>query len=458
MKNYKFLFVFISLFLIYSCEETTIYQTDPALTNDAFHGAVSGKILQKESGAKITVSQEKIIDSTSVNVSDGTFRIEELPLGNYDLRVEAENYRIYNYHNIAVNGGGTTYLGILDLSTVPDLVSGHYPEDKDEIVFDPRSSSLTISLQFTQPMDRESVEEAFSTQPATEGIFFWGNYTSSPTDLYWVNTADRSSSGATITTYSKITSFTYRMSQKDCFTDTTYNVQLSTSAKDTAGNFLRFPLEFSFSTVQSATSLNGIQTVPYHGDIDIDLENSGIQIIFPRRMNQESVESNLTISPGSDLIYIWPEKNQLTIYTGGAFMADTLYSVQIDSLAEDMDGIKMGNQFSFYFTTSEITVKSSSPRNGELFVPNNSEITIWFNTYMTKSSVQNAFSISPAINGTFYWGTIYNNRDKTAITFTPSGNFLDNTKYEVIISTEAEDLFGSKLPEAYTISFVTRPE
>jgi len=226
-------------------------------------------------------------------------------------------------------------------------------------------------MTFTQPMDRESVEQAFSTNPPTEGIFYWGQYSQAPTWIYYEDAwnAGGFDPGATITTFSKITSFSYRVSQKDSYTDTTYRVHLSTAAKDTSENHLRFPLEFSFSTVQSSSTLNGIQTMPYHGDVDVELLlSSGIRITFPRNMDHESTENALYMTPASDIIFIWPQFNELVIYTGGVLRADTKYTITIDSVAMDRDGNKLGYPFQFSFTTAEVGLSSTYPNNGELFV------------------------------------------------------------------------------------------
>lgn len=247
------------------------------------------------------------------------------------------------------------------------------------------------------------------------------------------------------------------MSQKDSFVDTTYFINLSTEAKDTLGNNLRFPLEFHFRTIQSSSTQNGIQTNPYHGDVDVDLiANEGIQITFPRNMNKPSVENAITVSPSNDVIYLWPEKNSLTIYTGGVYHSNTTYNVTIDSTAKDLDGVLMGNPFSFSFSTAEIGMQSTSPRNGQVFVDLNQKIIMRFNTYMIKSSVQNAFSISPNISGAFEYDP--NNNSRNTITFVPSRNYNTNTKYTVTISEAAKDLYGSYLAEPYEFSFVTRPE
>lgn len=453
----KLILLVSTLFLITGCEKN-IYEADPRFFNDAMHGAIVGKVSQTSSEAVITVSQVNPVASTSINSTDGSFALSNLPIGNYDLTIEADDYRIYRLCNVKVEGAGNTYVGEIDLSTVPDLVSSHYPENKQEIVYNNRYSRLTISILFTQPMDRESVEKAFSTVPETEGIFHWGQYSEAPNRIYYFDKPEDwgYDEGATITTYSKITSMSYQMAQKDCFTDTTYKVILSTEAKDTAGNALRFPLEFSFSTVQSSITQTGIITSPYHGDVYVDLiSGSGIQITFPRNMDPVTTEKALSISPASDnIITIWPARNRLTIYTGGVYYAETTYLITIGADAEDLDGVKLGNPFSFSFTTAPVSVNSTYPRNGELFVSADEEIRINFNTYMIKSSVQNAFSITPQVSGYIDW--YYNS--KTSLEFVPSQNFTYNTKYTVTIDTQAKDLFGAHLPESYTFSFIIRPE
>lgn len=440
-----------------TCEENNYYDADPRFFNDAMHGSIIGKVLQYTSNAKVIVSQVHPVDSAVINDSDGSFEIPDLPIGNYDVTIKAENYRIYKLCNVMVQGGGNAYIGEVDLSTIPDLISSHYPDDLDEIIYNNRYSRLTISIIFTRPMDRSSVEKAFSTNPPTEGIFHWGQYSTAPSRTYYTDKAENwgYDVGATITTYSRITGFSYQVAQKDSYVDTSYTVKLSTQAKDTAGNHLRFPLEFSFSTIQSSSTQNAILTYPSHGDNAVDLLSSGgIQITFPRNMDPVSTENAIVYSPAGEVIYIWPKYNQLTVYTGGVLRADTDYSFTIDSTAMDMDGIKLGNQFTFSFRTTSVNITSTSPRNGEVYVSANSPINLNFNTYMLKSSVQNAFSISPAVSGSLDW---YHD-SKTTMRFSPSLNFQHNTKYTVTIGTQAEDIFGSSIKEPYIFSFIVRPE
>jgi len=104
-------------------------------------------------------------------------------------------------------------------------------------------------------------------------------------------------------------------------------------------------------------------------------------------------------------------------------------------------------------------VESTQPRNGELFVNYESPyVTLRFNTYMVKSTVEKAFHISPDVSGSFRWEGKDGSGGKKSITFFPSESLAPNTKYTVTLGTEAEDIYGTGLKEPYTFSFVTRPE
>jgi hypothetical protein len=459
-KSIAGMLVIISLFL--GCKETIVeYGLPKEQINDALHGDIVGKVVQKNSGGVVVVSQVASIDSTAINESDGSFEFRDLRIGNYDLTVKSDNYRYYVLNNVQIQGGGVTYVGELDLSTVPELVSSVYPEDKSEVVYDWRYGRITISILFTHPMDRASVEKAFSTDPPSTGIFYWGNYTTAPmSTMYAATNSARFEEGATITTFSKITSMTYQMSEVNSFVDTTYTVTLSTDAKDTSGNYLRFPLVFSFRTVESYVTVYGIQTSPVNGDVDITplSYSGGITLTFPRRMDPVSTEAALQIDPPLNRAVLWPSGNVMNIWTGGPFPSDTTITVQIDGTAKDKDGVSLNQTFSFWFRTAAFSLRSTSPANAQLYVPTTGSVNLYFNNYVDKGSIQSAFSISPSAAGTIdyardYYGVAYLDQ----IVFTPSSQFQANTKYTVTLSTAAKDINGIGMKSPYQFSFVTRP-
>ena len=464
----KYLIFGLLAMTILSCTKTVEKIISPEIDPNASMGSIVGLVLQKDSNARVVVRQATPIDSTLINPADGQFRIDSLRVGNYDLYVKASNYGTYWIRNVVVNAGGVTYVGEIRLSNVPDMVSAFYPEDGAEIVFNRRWSQISISVRFNEPMDRESVEQAFSTDPPSEGVFYWGTFTQIPTPRYFwdeLGYSDRGKAGsqepgANITTFSKVKAFTYRMARKDGYTDTTYTITISTAAKDTAGNHMQFPLQFRFSTVQSASTQNAILTQPEHGDIYVDpMANSSIFITFPRRMDQASVENGLVISPATDAIFVWPTGNQLKIFTGGPLRCETTYQIHIPATVLDLDGVALGEAFDFSFETAPVQVIGSIPQSGEVFVSRDAKMSMQFNTFMILSSVQNAFSITPQTSGKFIRGyETSNGRPRNVVTFIPSGRLAPNTKYTVTVDTRAVDLHGTNLKEDYSFSFVTEPE
>jgi len=77
-------------------------------------------------------------------------------------------------------------------------------------------------------------------------------------------------------------------------------------------------------------------------------------------------------------------------------------------------------------------------------------IRITFNEPMDQNSVEQAFSITPAINGVFAWST--NGR---VVTFTPARELQAGTLYFVVIDTGAKDLAGNSIPQSKSFGFTT---
>ncbi|MCD6165792.1 Ig-like domain-containing protein [bacterium] len=471
MKGLKIACVLLVAFCLFlgGCTkeiEKIVYKSNPG---DDGYGTIVGKVLQKDSQAKVIVRQAVIIDSTWIDSTDGTFRIDSLQAGNYEVVIIADHYGTYRVPDVWVNSGAVSYVGEIELSRYPDLIHSHYPDNREEIVlywyhgWYGRYSSIRIIINFTEPMDRQSVEEAFSTIPSTEGTFYWSQRIYEPYSR-WSGAYSSSSLGgggyqsAELTTYSHIRSMMYILNQRYCWVDTTYQVILSTAAHDTLGNHLEFPLQFSFSTVESRTTLTSIQTDPEDGAQDVSLRHyMSIFITFPKRMDPTSVENAISITPQTEFgeVFLWPEANELKIYTGGPLMADTTYIIRIDSTAKDLDGNPLDEPFQFSFRTEPVRIRKTSPQNGEIYVDRWPKIYIYFNTYMIRSTLPGAFSILPSVEGNFYW----DDDDPTKVYFRPQGtSLLPNTKYTVTIDTTVLDLHGTPLKEPYQFSFVTRPE
>ena len=433
--------------------ERIVYENNP----NSPCGKIVGVVVQKESGARVYVKQEVLMDSTVIDPETGAFEIDSLTAGNYDLLVIAENYGTYR-ENVMVFDESVTYTGEIVLSQLPDLIHSHFPDDQAEIVVS-SYSWISVIINFSDAMDRESVEQAFSTEPSTEGKLYWSQSVWEPYS-YWYLYGNWDGPGlapesepADISTFTHVRCLQYRMESKYVETNTEYRIVLSAAAHDTAGNHLLFPLEFSFRTIESAQTQTAILTDPDDGAENVSLRNNkSIYVTFPKRMDRASVENAVTMTPEANTIFLWPKDNQLKIYTGGPLMADTTYVITIDATAHDLDGVPLEEVFRFSFTTESVRITGTYPQNGEVFIELTPKIYIHFNTYMIASTLQGAFSIRPEVGGRFEWDD-YNQ----CVCFYPQ-KLQPLTKYTIQVDTSVTDYLGTPLKEPYEFSFVSRPE
>ncbi len=96
-------------------------------------------------------------------------------------------------------------------------------------------------------------------------------------------------------------------------------------------------------------------------------------------------------------------------------------------------------------------ISLSSIENGQQDIDINASIVISFSEPMNRTSVEDAFSISGNITGTFSW-------DGNDLIFRPDKPFDHLTSYTVIIAKDAKDIQGNLLKEDLAFSFTTEPE
>jgi hypothetical protein len=426
-------------------------------------GNIVGRVDPATSGARVIVEQTGPVDSTTIDPGTGAFLVAGLRPGTYDLVIRADNRRIERLERIAVYAGSVSYVGAIVLSTTPDPVRSFAPGDRSEVVMYSYGNRLAIGIDFVVPMDRASVEAAFSTDPPTTGVFYWSQHPPA-TGTDYTGARDTAAPppgyqdvapGGEITTFRNIRSLRFIPRLRDTFVDSTYVVTLSSAARDSTRHEMRFPLRFSFRTIQSGSSLRTIQTQPEDGARNVSLlGSSSLRITFPRRMDRASVENALTITPATVPIFLWPADNDLVLYTGGPLRALTTYTVHIDATARDLDGTPLAGPFEFSFGTEAVAIRGTSPSNGQVFVDFSTNLRVYlsFSTYIVRSTLAQAWSIVPAANGQFIWS------DNTSVSFEPNAPLAPNTKYTVTISGAMQDLHGSTLASPYSFAFVTRPE
>jgi hypothetical protein len=473
---------------------------------------IAGKVLQADSKASVSLEQGRPVFSASIDPTDGYFVFEEVPPGTYRFKITAQGYDTFAT-TIKIEPGYSYEFGnvlLAELSgesedTVPSTYD-HYPQDNAEMIYLPPdkysegSQRLFISVSFDRPMDRQSVEEALSIDPPVDGGYFvWFqnmrkfNYQQTQAQqpqylwdgLYMENKVTLASTAslmlldstsvpggstpsAEITTYSVAKSFTFYFPKASCFTDTTYTIKIARTAVDTGGTPLDSTLEFTFKTIQSAITYSGIEMLPHNGDDWVSLlASKGIQITFPRRMNEESVGQNLSINVLSDPILLWRDYNHLTVYTGGIFVPETTYIITINAAAQDLDGEALGEDEILSFQTEPIRITQTSPARGELGVNKAATIVLTFNTNMDRTSFVPVAALKDAdgdtVEGQFnnYGYRINNMNDSiynlNQIIFDQSRDLKANTLHTLTIEPGAKDLNGYPMRNGYKLEFITMP-
>lgn len=98
-------------------------------------------------------------------------------------------------------------------------------------------------------------------------------------------------------------------------------------------------------------------------------------------------------------------------------------------------------------------VVSSSPADGDTAVHLNTNITFNFDNLMNMDSTENAFSITPYMDGNFSWED-----NQRRMIFDPTGMLQPGSEYTVTLSTSANSFFDVSMEEEYSFSFSTRSE
>ena len=225
-----------------------------------------------------------------------------------------------------------------------------------------------------------------------------------------------------------------------------------TTGKDLAGNSMKNPYRFSFTTAEPPTITN---TMPKNNSIDIP-KNQSIMITFSREMNKVATESAISTSPSILGIFAWDASGRTVTWDPNVdLQADTKYSITIDVKARSKAGLYLQIPYIFSYTTAQIHditppyIVSTNPTNNQKEVDVNTKIAIVFNEAMNKTATENAISISPGSIVKKSWSN-----DSRVLSLTVS--MEEGKSYTVTISSGAKDLAGNSLLYPYKFSFSTK--
>ncbi len=240
--------------------------------------------------------------------------------------------------------------------------------------------------------------------------------------------------------------------------NTTYNITISTGAKNTAGTALANPFIWSFSTALTPDTTAPLVSFTAPANLDTSVAiNRKIIATFNEAMDPATiVAANLTVTgpsgsvagavtyaAGSFAVTFSPSSNLATSAT---------YTVMIKGPAgvTDLAGNFMAANYIWSFTTAAAPdttkpqISSTNPADIATSVPIDHTVNATFSKAMNPLTITTAnFTLMDGVNSVA--GTVAYDVPSNIATFTPLSPLAFSTTYTALITTGATDLAGNAL-------------
>jgi hypothetical protein len=248
---------------------------------------------------------------------------------------------------------------------------------------------------------------------------------------------------------------------------TNYSATLTSGVKDLAGNGLRVPFTWTFTTADVRPFVTLIS--PANGASGI-ATNTVVNITFSEAMDQASIVAAGTITmkntvtgtaiPGT--VTYNPATNVATFTPTNILSPLTAYTVTVSTAAKDITGNTLAAPFISTFTTAAApdttppTVTSVFPAAGATNVPTNTAPTITFSEAMDGNTINGTtITLKNTTTGTAVAGTVSYNTTTHIATFTPTVALANGTGYTITVTTGVKDVAGNALATQFTSTFTT---
>lgn len=154
---------------------------------------------------------------------------------------------------------------------------------------------------------------------------------------------------------------------------------------------------------------------------------------------------SLTKDDNSEEYSIVLNEKTLTIFLTSGFESNRLYTLSINTDAEDKNGNSLSSDFKWNISTKESDIRPevNSFENLE------TSLTFNFNTPIKRNAFSSCFSISPSIDYFLY----FQNDDKTASVIFEEP-LKNNERYIIKLTTDLENIYNNKLLEQYSNTFI----
>lgn len=225
-----------------------------------------------------------------------------------------------------------------------------------------------IDLEFSEPVDRASVERRFRIVPYVGGTFTWDR------DTVAIFTPAKKLPSATEFTVSLLAGFSDRAG--------------NVAPDDTAA--------FAFRTVGPPVVLSA---EPRDGTAGLAADAT-VTLTFDRLMDTAAVEASIAVSPAIPYRSSWSGPS-LTLTFRAPLAFGTTYTVTVGTDAADTDGSHLTGSYATAFTTVQagLGVRATVPAGGVSGIGIQTPIAVLFDGPIDPASIVGALRITPPVDG-----------------------------------------------------------
>lgn len=250
---------------------------------------------------------------------------------------------------------------------------------------------------------------------------------------------------------------------------TGYTFNVTTGAKDLAGNALAstFVATFTTAAVTDTTAPTIVTRSPTNGQANVAI-NSNVTVTFSEPMDPATINSTtISIAPTSGggavpaTVTYNAATNTATLDPTSDLANNTSYTLTVTTGVKDVAGNALAATSTSTFTTVPDTiaptVTGTSPVSGAANVPVTSVVTVTFSENMDATTINGTtFTLKTTAGSVAVAGTVsYNAATRTA-TFTPTSNLAAATNYTATVTTGAKDSAGNALAVNASFTFTTQ--
>ncbi len=288
-----------------------------------------------------------------------------------------------------------------------------------------------LTIYFSEPMERASVEAAFRSPNASQFLFQW------------------------------MDDATLKITPAQPFSaDDRIEITLGVGAKTAKGLVLPREVTLSYRTPGLLT-VSQVLPAPQADSVSPD---SAVVVAFnqpvvPLGADSASLPAGFTLEPAASGRGEWLNTSTYIFYPAPSLSGGVNYTVRVNPSLTSSAGTPLDPStpnLAWSFQTALPEVLDISPQSGDFMGPD-AKIEVTFNQPMDTASVEAAFALrgpdGSKVPGTFSW-----NERGTVVTFTASGGLLPRqTAYTLTIGAESRSRGGAPLGQDVQAQFSTYP-